>query len=153
MDETGNKKRPLPPIYFLGAIVLVVALHFVFPLRQLLALPWCLVGILPLLLGIVLNFLADRAFKKHNTTVKPFEESTALVTAGVFGVTRNPMYLGMTLIVLGIALLLGSATPFVAVIALPILLDRLFIAPEEQMLETTFGDSFREYRKRVRRWI
>ena len=59
----------------------------------------------------------------------------------------------MTLILLGVALLLGSLTPFAVVIVLPILFDRAFISPEEEMLEDTFGDQFREYRERVRRWI
>lgn len=91
--------------------------------------------------------------ERHDTAVKPFEKSSSLVTGGVFGISRNPMYLGMTLVLLGAALLLGSLTPFAVVIALPILFDRLFISPKEQMLEGTFGDQFREYRERVRRWI
>lgn len=139
-------KKPLPPTYFLGAIVVAVALHFLLPIRQLLSFLWRLIG-------IALNLVADRSFKTHATTVKPFEKSRNLVTGGVFDVTRNPMYLGMTLIILGIALLLGSATPLVVVIVLPVLFDRVFIAPEERMLEDTFGDDFRKYRKQVRRWI
>ncbi len=63
------------------------------------------------------------------------------------------MYLGMALIVLGAALLLGSATPLAVVILLALLLDRAFISPEERMLADTFGDQFQEYRGRVRRWI
>ena len=146
-------KKPLPPTYFLGAIVVAVALHFLVPVWQVFLFPWRLIGIGPLLIGIVLNLIADQSFKKRNTTVKPFEESSELVTGGVFGVTRNPMYLGMTLILLGIALLLGSATPLVVVIVLAVLFDRAFIAPEEKILEQTFGDQFREYRERVRKWI
>ncbi len=146
-------KKTLPPTYFFGTVVISVALHFLFPLHQLLAFPWRLTGLVPLLVGIVLNLLADQAFKRHGTTVKPFETSSTLITGGVFGISRNPMYLGMTLILLGIALLLGSATPFAMVIILPILLDRVFISPEEKMLEDTFGGQFREYRERVRRWI
>ena len=146
-------KRQLPPTYFLGAIVAAVALHFLLPVRQLLLFPWRLIGIAPLLIGIVLNLVADKSFKKHDTTVRPFEESSKLVTGGVFGITRNPMYLGMSLILLGIALLLGSATPLIVVVVLPVLFDRVFITPEEKMLEDEFGDDFRRYRKRVRRWI
>jgi protein-S-isoprenylcysteine O-methyltransferase Ste14 len=146
-------KKALPPTYFLGAIGLAVALHFLLPLRQLLAFPWRLTGLAPLVIGIVLNLLADQTFKKHDTTVKPFEKSSFLVTGGVFGISRNPMYLGMTLVLLGVALLLGSLIPFAVVIVLPILFDRLFISPEEQMLEDTFGDQFREYRERVRKWL
>ena len=146
-------KQPLPPTYFLVAIVVAVALHFLVPIRQLLHFPWRLAGIAPLLIGIVLNLVADQSFKRHNTTVKPFEESSDLVTDGIFSITRNPMYLGMTLILLGIAALLGSATPLVVVIVFLVLFDRVFITPEEIMLEETFGDDFRRYRKRVRKWI
>lgn len=146
-------RKTLPPTYFFGALVLAIALHLLLPLRQLLSFPWRLTGFAPLAIGILLNLLADRAFKRHETTVKPLEKSSALVTERVFGISRNPMYLGMTLILLGVALLLGSLTPFAMVIALPILLDRVFISPEETMLEETFGDRFQEYCERVRRWI
>jgi protein-S-isoprenylcysteine O-methyltransferase Ste14 len=146
-------KRALPPTYFLGAIILAVAVHFVLPLHQLFHFPWRLIGLLPLLLGILLNLLADQAFKKHDTTVKPFEESTALVTSGVFSFTRNPMYLGMTLILFGVAAMLGSATAFLVVLLLAALLDRVFIIPEEEMLDETFGQQYRQYRGRARRWL
>ena len=146
-------KKILPPVYFLGAILVEVLLHFLLPLRQFLVFPWRLFGVIFLLIGFVLNALADQNFKKHETTVKPFEESKALVTRGVFNISRNPMYLGMTLILLGIAALLGSVTPFVVVPVFTALLDRIFIVEEEQMLQATFGDRFRQYRHKVRRWI
>lgn len=146
-------KKLLPTTYFFGAIVLAVALHVLFPLRQLMAFPWRLTGLAPLFLGILLNLLADQGFKKHDTTVKPFRKSRSLVTEGVFRISRNPMYVGMTLVLVGIALLLGSLSPFTVAVVLPILFDRVFIRPEERMLEDTFGDRFREYRRRVRRWI
>ena len=143
----------LPPSYFFGALLLAVVLHFLPPGYQLLTFPWRLLGLAPLVIGIVLNVLADQAFKKYATSVKPFEKSSTLVTGGVFRVTRNPMYLGMILILFGVAMLLGSASPFVAVPPLVALLDRVFIAPEEHMLEDTFGERFLQYRKPVRRWI
>ena len=146
-------KKILPPVYFLGAIIVEVLLHFLLPLRQFLVFPWRLLGLVFLVAGIVLNALADQKFKKHETTVKPFEESTALVTDGVFNISRHPMYLGMTLILLGIGALLGSATPFAVVPVFTVLLDRIFIVQEEKMLEDTFGDQFRQYRNQVRRWI
>jgi protein-S-isoprenylcysteine O-methyltransferase Ste14 len=143
----------LPPVYFLAAIVLAVALHYLQPLQQLFQFPWRLVGVFPFVTGVAIALTADRLFRKHDTTVRPFQKSSALVTTGVFAVSRNPMYLGMTLILLGVVVLLGSLAPFVVVFALPILLDRLFIAEEERMLEEEFGDRFRDYRNRVRRWI
>lgn len=146
-------RKPLPPRYFLSAILMAVLLHILVPVHQLLAFPWRLVGIAPLVLGIGLNLSADGALKKHKTTVKPFEESSVLVTEGVFGLSRNPMYLGMILILLGIALLLGSATPLAIVVLLAVVLDHVFIRPEERKLEQSFGDEFRQYRNRVRRWL
>jgi protein-S-isoprenylcysteine O-methyltransferase Ste14 len=153
LDRRGKMRKPLPPVYFLGAIILSIAVHFLLPLRQIFDYPWRLVGFLPLFAGIVLILFADQDFKKHKTTVKPFQKSSALVTAGVFGISRNPMYLGMTLILLGIASLLGSTAPFMVALLFPLLMDRSFIDVEEEMLEDTFGAQFREYRERVRRWI
>jgi protein-S-isoprenylcysteine O-methyltransferase Ste14 len=142
-----------PPVYFLIAILLTVALHFLLPSRELLPFPWRLVGLVPLLLGVVLNLLADRSLKRHQTTVKPFESSRVLVTEGVFRVSRHPMYLGMILTVAGIAVLLGSLTPWSIVLLLAVLLDARFIRIEESMLEGAFGEEYRRYKKQARRWI
>jgi len=146
-------KTILPPTYFLAAVVLIVAVHFLLPLGRLIVFPWLLVGLVPLAAGIVLNLLADRSFKRYGTTVKPFGKSSALVTHGAFDLSRNPMYLGMILILAGIAVLTGSAAPWLIVAATAILFDRVFIVPEQRMLEETFGVEFLEYKQRVRRWI
>jgi protein-S-isoprenylcysteine O-methyltransferase Ste14 len=103
--------------------------------------------------GDRLGPLGRPSFKKHGTTVKPFEESSALVTTSVFAISRNAMYLGLSLILLGITLLQGSAAPFMVILVFPVLLDRRFIAPEQRMLETTFGDQYRQYRQHVRKWF
>ena len=146
-------RKVLPPIYFLAALILGIVLHFLFPVRQFLDFPWRLLGLVPLVIGIILNLVSDHMFKKHSTTVKPFERSSVLITDGVFRLTRNPMYLGMTLILLGVALVLGSATPFAVALLLGLLFDRLFIVQEERMLKNIFPEQFRQYCRRVRRWI
>jgi protein-S-isoprenylcysteine O-methyltransferase Ste14 len=142
-----------PPVYFLAAILAMVGLHLLFPVRHLVDYPWRLAGLLPLLAGIAVALLADQSFKRHATTIKPFERSSALVTNGVFRFSRNPMYLSMILILVGVALLLGTLSPWLIVPVLAVILDRLFIAREEQMLGETFGAAYAEYRKRVRRWV
>jgi len=154
-DDVGYEKmnKILPPTYFLGDIMLAVGLHFLLPWKKLIFPPWNLIALAPLAGGIVLNVLADRSFKRHETTVKPFERSRALVTDGAFRFTRNPMYLGMVLILAGVVGLLGSVTPWITVIGLVLFFDWVFIKPEEEMLEETFGDEFRKYRAHVRRWI
>jgi protein-S-isoprenylcysteine O-methyltransferase Ste14 len=131
----------------------MLAAHLIAPLARLLSFPLTLVGLLPIVAGIALNISADRALKAFGTTVRPFEPSSALVTTGVFGLSRNPMYLGMVLLLLGVALLLGTLTPFVIVAVFAALLDVRFIRAEERMLAETFGEDWRAYRNRVRRWL
>lgn len=148
------KNKPiLPPNYLLVAIVVMVALHFIGPGPIIIQTPWNLAGVVPLAAGVILNLAADRDFKKHRTTVKPFEESTALVTTGVYRLSRNPMYLGFELILIGVALLLGSLTPLAVVILFPLLMEAFFIKAEEQMLARQFGQSWVAYTNQVRRWI
>jgi protein-S-isoprenylcysteine O-methyltransferase Ste14 len=146
-------KRLYPPSYLLIAIVLMVALHFLLPVRQIIFFPWRLLGILPLLAGILLAVLAERTFKKHRTTVKPFEKSSALVTDGAFRLSRHPMYLGMTLLLAGLAVLMGSVTPWCGVLLFVLVMEFVFVRAEEAMMDETFGQAYRDYRAQVRRWL
>jgi protein-S-isoprenylcysteine O-methyltransferase Ste14 len=131
----------------------MIALHFIFPVLKIISFPWNFLGLIPLLLGLVINLVADKAFKKHNTTVKPFEKSTALITDGAFKLSRNPMYLGFVFILLGIAVFMGSLAPYVVIPVFMVSMDIVFVRIEERMLENTFGESWVEYKKKVRRWI
>jgi protein-S-isoprenylcysteine O-methyltransferase Ste14 len=146
-------KAVLPPTYLLVALILMALLHFLIPVVKFVPVPWNLLGILPLAAGIALNLLADRDFHQAETTVKPFENSSALVTTGVFRISRNPMYLGYMLILLGVGLLLRSLVPLVVIPVFGYLMARVFIRTEERMLQETFGPAWEAYAKRVRRWI
>jgi protein-S-isoprenylcysteine O-methyltransferase Ste14 len=145
--------RILPPTYLLGAMVAMILVHFAFPLVRFIPTLWNLLGLIPLCLGVALNLVADRAFKVVQTTVKPFEESSVLVTDGAFRISRNPMYLGYLLILLGLGLLVRSLGPLIVIPIFAVLMDRIFIRVEERMLETHFGEAWVAYKARVRRWI
>ncbi|HEV2283567.1 MAG TPA: isoprenylcysteine carboxylmethyltransferase family protein [bacterium] len=152
--RAGNRRGPvLPPGYFGMALPLMLLLHFAVPVPRIAALRYSLVGFVPVVIGMALNLLADREFKTHETTVKPFERSSHLLTDGVFAESRHPMYLGMVLILGGVAVLLGTLAPFAVVLAFAVLLDLRFIRVGERMLAETFGDGWRLYRRRVRRWL
>jgi len=146
-------ERVLPPTYLLVFILIIVAVDLLFPLADVIGFPWKLLGMIPFALGIVINVIADSAFKKLGTTVKPLEESTALVTNGVFRLSRNPMYLGFVLILIGVAIFMGSLTPYGVIVVFAVVMDIVFIKPEEKMLEEKFGEVWLEYRRQVRRWI
>jgi protein-S-isoprenylcysteine O-methyltransferase Ste14 len=147
-------RRPvLPPTYLYAAIGLMVALHFLLPLATLCPVPWNFLGFIPLLAGVALNIAADRAFKRAQTTVKPYEESQTLVTDGVFARSRNPMYLGMVLALSGIGMLLGTLSPFLVIIPFAAAMHAVFIRAEERMLAATFGDAWTAYTRQVRRWL
>ena len=148
-----TRKPLLPPTYLWAAMIVMAALHFVFPLAKIIRIPWQLIGVLPLALGAALNIIADKAFRDAKTTVKPFQESAALVTDGVYRISRHPMYLGFVLILIGLAILLGSLTPFLVIPVYAFLMDRVFIVVEARMPEEKFGQAWLDYKRQTRRWV
>lgn len=148
-----REKKILPPTYFNISVILIALLYFILPVLEFIYFPWNLSGILFIISGALLNLIADRDFKRAQTTVKPFEYSTVLLTGGVFGISRNPMYLGMSAILLGESLLFGSLSPFIVALIFTLLMHFRFIIAEEKMLEEKFGDDYIVYSDKVRRWI
>ena len=142
-----------PPVYVLAALLAMLAAHALVPIARVLPFPWNLIGLAPLFLGAALAVYAIRLFASHKTTPEPFGVSGALVTGGPFRVTRNPMYLGIILMVAGVAALFGTAGPWLIVPVLGILLDVVFVRREEEKMELLFGDAYRNYKNHVRRWI
>ena len=146
-------KRPLPSTYFVASLVLMAPLAFAWRLAPLCVWPWRALGVILIAAGVWLNLAADRALKERGTTVKPFERSSARVTDGVFRFSRSPMYLGMVLILIGVALLLGALSPFLVAAGFAAIVETRFIPAEERMLAETFGEAWASYRDRTGRWI
>lgn len=103
--------------------------------------------------GLGLMGLAGLAFLRHRTTIIPHRQPDALITDGVFTVSRNPIYLGDVLVLAGIVLWLGAWPSLVLVPLLGWMLERRFIRPEEARLRAAFGGEFARYAARTRRWI
>jgi protein-S-isoprenylcysteine O-methyltransferase Ste14 len=130
-----------------------IGFHLVFPIRQLIPEPLVWTGLVPFVLGGWITLWTDRIFKKRGTTVKPHLEPSTLVTDGPYRISRHPMYLGMTLILLGIAVYCGSVTAFVAPVLFALIIQLKFIPMEERTMECVFGDDFRAYKRRTRAWL
>jgi len=146
-------KKIMPTTCLLAAFIAMLALHFSWPLVKLIPPAWGMLGLLPLVVGLFLNCAADAAFQRANTTVKPFVQSNALVTEGVYRISRNPMYLGFLLILTGMAVLLGSLTPFAVIPVYAFLVHHFFIAVEERMLAQKFAGQWEDYQQHTRRWL
>jgi len=143
----------MPPTWMLIAIIAMLVLNSLLPVAKIIPTLWNLCGLVFLVSGITLNLIADRAFQQVGTTVKPYQESSNLVTGGVFQISRNPMYLGMVLMLIGIAVLLRSLSPLLIVIPFAILIDQIYIRVEEQMLMEKFGAKWQAYKAQTRRWL
>jgi len=148
-----KSRKVLPPVYFLIYLIAAVGLHWAFPIARIVPEALRLWGVAPLAAGFAVMSWAAMLFKAKGTAIKPFEQSTTLVLGGPYRFTRNPMYLGLVLMLVGVALLLGSLAAFLSPIAMFVTLRGLFIPGEEHMLEQTFGQPYRDYIQRVRRWI
>ena len=110
-------------------------------------------GAVPVLAAIWIVLKAGRLFQARKTTVMPYKQSTALVTDGFYEKSRNPMYVAMLLLLTGVAWMLGSATAFLPVPLMYLMLRFRVIAMEEEMLEEAFGEEYLEYKRKVRRWL
>ncbi len=103
--------------------------------------------------GLALGIWAVLSFRRAGTTPDPHGEVTAFVTSGPLRFSRNPMYLTNVVFQIGVALLLDNAWILMLVPVTWLLLDRVVIAGEERYLSSKFGQTFDEYRRRVRRWL
>lgn len=142
-----------PPHLFLGAIAIALTLNAFFPLPLSLGVFTSSVGIVLCLCGVFLFTQGLRAFKAAKTSPNPNHEAVALIHSGPYRYSRNPLYLSLFVFLLGLAL--GLDNFWILAMLLPLLGVIQFgvVLPEERYLENKFGDSYREYKTRVPRWI
>ncbi|WP_421784757.1 methyltransferase family protein [Hyphobacterium sp.] len=149
--------RPLipPPVILIFFIGIALGLDILSPLDFLTRQARLPLVILFAGLGIMVAALGIMAFRRHRTTINPhrINEASALVTTGIYRLTRNPMYLGMLLVLFAVVAYTGDLMTLLAPIGFIVTLNRLQIRPEERALVATFGNAYSAYCDRVRRWI
>ena len=146
------KRILYPPHWVLLLLITEVGLWRWLPLARW-SQPTRVAGGLIALLGLALVLSAARWFRRKKTGIRPFSESTALVVEGPYRFSRNPIYIGMTLFLLGVALALGAASALVAPVVFVAVITWRFILPEEAHMERAFGEEYLALKRRVRRWL
>jgi len=144
-----------PPVYMLFVAGMMWLLDCYLPINDFISMPWNRLGYGIILLAIVTDGISLVQFFRVRTSINPLqpEKANKLLTTGLYQWTRNPMYLGLLLVLLGWAIVLGSISPFIALPIFTVVLTIQQIIPEERVLEYKFGKSYREYRQSVRRWF
>lgn len=158
MNDTteGPSRIPWPPIIYVLAIAVSIALAVFVPL------PWLrsplsdlifAAGWLVLLAVVALYASAINTLRKANTTIHPTHAADHLVTRGAFSVSRNPIYLANSLLMIGVGLVSGIIWFLVFAVVAGLATQKLAIEPEERHLKRRFGKKFIDYSQKVRRWI
>lgn len=153
-DADSAKVTFPPPFIYLGMLLLGLLADWLLglslPLSQ--SVRFGALGVLALL-GLAIGLPANARFTRAGTDVKPWKTTSAIVREGAFRFTRNPMYLGMALLYLGLALGLASVSALVLFPVLLVVIQTQVIAREERYLDAKFGEEYRSYKAAVRRWL
>ena len=146
------KVPPLALVFLFGGLMWLVSAYAMFtialPWRSTFALIFYIVGSAIVLAGVL-------TFRRMKTTVNPLtpEATTTMVTSGIYRFTRNPMYLGFLLMLVGLAIYLSNLLAFAFLPLFVWYMNRFQILPEERALGTKFSEAFTVYKRSVRRWV
>ncbi len=150
------RRIPWPPLIYLAAIAASVVLGLLVPLPRITG-PFgnvlYAIGWLVIIAVIALWATSFRAMRRAGTTLDPSGEPSHLLTGGPFSITRNPIYLANTLLLFGVGFIAGNWWFVLLGIVAAILTQKIAIEFEEKVLAEKFGRKYRDYAKKVRRWI
>ena len=133
-------------------MLVTLLLHFMLPEER--SVGWYqAIGLIVVAVGVGLSCFAAAIFQARDTTRKPWGEPTAFVVQPPFTWTRNPMYLGIVIVLLGLAIFFSSIAMLLAPAIFFAVIDRMVIPREEETMERLFGQDYVAYKERVRRWI
>ena len=155
LEETVDNPGVIafPPALFAGTLAIGLLLHFIFPVAFLPQMIAIASGVIVLVGAALIAVSAFRAMRRAQTAVNPSLPTTAIVSDGAFGFSRNPIYLSLTLLYIGIALLFDALWALLLLLPLIVVVQNGVIKREERYLEQKFGDEYLHYKASVRRWV
>lgn len=153
MAETHRITRIVPPVWLLLAMVSMYLINGFAPGMTVFPDAFMPLGQAFILGGFTLAFYVVRQFRRAGTPLKPFTPVKAMVTDGPFRYSRNPVYLGMFLMLAGWGVYLGGLMPWLVVAAFVWAIRRFWVLPEERQMERTMGEAYLRYKQEVRRWL
>lgn len=154
--EARSNALPWPPVLYIAAIAASIVLSWGYPL------PWItqplsgmlfVAGLALVVAAVAMVVMAIHTLHRAKTTLRVDRPVEHLVLTGPFAMTRNPIYLGNTLLMIGVGLAAGMLWFLILAVVAAFLTQKLAIEREEKYLDQRFGKKYRDYRKRVRRWI
>jgi protein-S-isoprenylcysteine O-methyltransferase Ste14 len=156
--QTANTSTTLsttkihPPLLALALLLVTLLLHFMLPEER--AVGWTeVIGLIVVAAGAGVSSFAAALFQARDTTRKPWGEPTQFVVQPPYTWTRNPMYVGVVMMLLGFAIFFSSVVMLLAPFVFLFVIDRLVIPREEETMERHFGQEYVAYKDRVRRWL
>lgn len=154
MNEPDHPRVIGPaPVFYLAAFLLVPGLHWLWPLPIVghPVTPW--LGRAVLFIGLALNLWGLWSLKRHGTPINPYRPVRVLVSDGPFRFSRNPLYVGLHLVLFGLVLILDTAWGLAVLLVLLAVIHFGVILPEERYLEARFGGAYKRYRATIRRYL
>ena len=142
-----------PPHIAISVLALALLLDYWFPQLRFILGGYRYIGVLIFVLGLSMTFTSFYLFKKNKTPILPGQKPTFVVMAGPYTFTRNPMYLGVTTALTGVAVYIGNLLSFISPIIFFMATNFFYVPREEKLMEQLFGKKYLDYKKKVRRWV
>jgi protein-S-isoprenylcysteine O-methyltransferase Ste14 len=158
-NQTNTSKGPgvyfPPPLLYVLIFIAAVLIQKKFPIADSIfqSLTIKIVGIFLLLMALFFSFRSLRQFFQSKNTVILFKPASSLQTTGIYGISRNPMYLGLAIVYLGITCIIGNWWNIILFPLLFLIIQEYVINREERYLASEFGQQYEEYKRKVRRWL
>ena len=142
-----------PPRIAIALMTVSIGLWFFSPPQTLLYIPYKWIAGASIIFGFTIMTRAWLQFRKSDTAVCPTSKASLIVTNGVYRYSRNPMYLGMLVMLTGGSLMMGTVPAMFAPMVFFIIIDKVFVPYEEEKLVDSFGDEYLNYIEQTRRWV